>query len=176
MRSRSDYLCEDRTRTPFFNPFFHRPLFRRERTGGEHAKKKRETMVYRLYQRIHHFLSLAFCVDSKKYYNLCLAGREKYNSLFRRVYKEDDNRVPRMGESRPPSREEKGLKMRGGSYPSQTRTIELETGKKLYFILSYFSHECQASKIAGKSHFVTFRITYKVTFLIINISENILKM
>jgi len=65
-------------------------------------------------------LSLAFCIDSKKYYNLCLAGREKYNSLFRRVYKEDDNGVPRMGESRPPPREEKGLKMlRGGRVPAR---------------------------------------------------------
>jgi len=57
-------------------------------------------MVYRLYQRIRRSLSLslslslAFCIDSKKYYNLCLAGTEKYNSLFRRVYKEDDNGVP----------------------------------------------------------------------------------
>lgn len=66
------------------------------------------TIVYRLYRWIR-CCSRAFCVDSKKYYNLCLVGREKYNSLFRRVYKEDDNGVPRMGESRPPPREEKGL-------------------------------------------------------------------
>jgi len=137
-RSCSDYLCEDRTRTPFLTLFFIVPFFRRERTDGEHAKEsERETMVYRLYQRIR---SLALCVDSKKYYNLCLAGREKYNSLFRQVYKENDNGVPRMGESRPPPREEKGLKTaKGGSYPDQTRIADkLETGKKLYFILSCF--------------------------------------
>lgn len=147
MRSRSDYLCEDRTRTPFLTLFFIVPLFKRERIDREHAKEKKRDDGLQVVPTGPP-LSLAFCVDSKKYYNLCLAGKEKYNSLFRRVYKEDDNGVPRMGESRPPPREEKGLKTRRGSYPGQTRTVDkLETGKKLYFILSCFSHECKMSKI-----------------------------
>lgn len=97
----------------FLTLFFIVPFFKCERTDGEHAKERERDDGLQVVPTDSP-LSLAFCVDSKKYYNLCLAGREKYNSLFRRVYKENDNGVPRMGESRPPPREEKGLETARG--------------------------------------------------------------
>lgn len=129
---------------PFFTPFFIVPLFKRERIDREHAKEKeKETMVYRLYQRIHRSLSLslAFCIDSKKYYNLCLAGTEKYNSLFRRVYKEDDTGCPH-GWIPPASPGGKRVKNDEGKgdRPSQTRTVgKFRTKETIFYLILLFS-------------------------------------
>lgn len=86
-----------------------------------------------------------------------MAGREKYNSLFRWVYKEGDNGVPRTGESRPPSRlrekerKSKGLKtamdaiVGGGGKKRKEggQRQPVNSGRKKLYFISYltFSHE-----------------------------------
>lgn len=128
---------------PLLYPFFSgSPFFRRERMDGECARRReREIVVYSGCNSgsaaLASSLSLLLFIDSKKYYNLCSAGKEKYNSLFRRVYKENDNGVPRMGESRPPPREEKGLKTTKGGRESLARQEPPASLGRRSYISSY---------------------------------------
>ena len=99
---------------PPVNPFSHR-LSRSWQHRVKHEAQG-ESRVYRTDQHQRLFLSRLLFIDSKKYYNLCFDGKEKYNSLFERVYNGVRQRGAPQGESRPPSAKRKRVECRRGEH------------------------------------------------------------
>lgn len=144
-KSRPDYLCEDRTRTLFLPLFSSSPFLnvRGQTESTRRRKRKRRWFIGCTNGFTDLFLSHSLFVQIVK--NIIIyAWLEQKNIIhYSGGYTKRTTRGARMGESRPPPREEKGLKMtKGREIVLARQGLSANSGrKKLYFILSCFSRE-----------------------------------